>query len=192
MKAYISILFSLVMLSVLAQTGTYRRTDKTGASCTIAVQKSQSQLKGEIFAWWNTSSGTHGAFSGQGVLKDNVCILRKQEESACTVRLSFSKNALNTIFSDCNAENLPEDFAGSYTKITTQIPGEYLIKTAKAYFYKTTKSNSRLRTYLIKGDKAYIELENIIDDKWVFVNYKNTSGKTSSGYMLWQNFNLKP
>ncbi|MGJ1198948.1 hypothetical protein ACR777_21220 [Sphingobacterium spiritivorum] len=192
MKAFISILFSLVAFSAIAQTGTYRRTDKTGASCTIAVQKNQSRLIGEIFAWWNTSSGTHGAFSGQGVLNDNICTLRTQKESECSVRLNFSKNALNALFSDCKSENLPEDFAGNYTKITTQIPGEYLIKTAKAYFYKTAKSNSRLRTYLIKGDRVYIDLENIIDDKWVFVNYKNISGNISSGYMLWQNFNLNP
>ncbi|SUJ01433.1 Uncharacterised protein [Sphingobacterium spiritivorum] len=192
MKAFISLLFSLILFPVFAQTGTYRRKDKTGASCTIAVQKNQSLLKGQIFAWWNTSSDTHGVFNGQGVLNDNICTLRTQEESACSVRLSFSKNALNALFSDCNAENLPEDFAGNYIKITSQIPGEYLIKTAKAYFYKTAKSNSRLRTYLIKGDKVYIDLENIIDDKWVFVNYTNISGKVSSGYMLWQAFNLKP
>ncbi|MGJ1320902.1 hypothetical protein ACR776_20220 [Sphingobacterium spiritivorum] len=192
MKPFISLLFCLVMLSAIAQTGTYRRTDKTGASCTIAVQKSQSQLKGQIFAWWNTSSGTHGAFSGKGMIRDSICTLRTQEESTCCVRLSFSNNALNAIFSDCNTENLPEDFAGNYIKITTQIPGEYLIKTAKAYFYKTTKSNSHLRTYLLKGDKVQIDLENIIDNKWVFVNYTNTSGKTSTGYMLWQNFNIKP
>lgn len=192
MKTLISFLLSFILIPVDAQTGVYRLSNKNGASCTIAVRKNNSQITGDVFAWWNTPSGTHGTFSGQGTLKNNVCLLTSQEQSSCKIKLDFEKNSLNAVFYDCIAENLPEDFKGNYQKITTQIPGDYLIKTDKAYFYKVTKSNSRLQTYLLKGDKVHIDLENIIDDKWVFINYTNTSGKTSSGYMLWQEIKTYP
>lgn len=179
------IIFAVLCTTAKAQTGTYQKYDSTGASCTIAIESNKSTVKADVFAWWNTPSGRHGVFSGEGPLKNNICILKgNDEDKDCQVTLTFSTHKLTAVFSDCMADNLPEDFSGAYTKITNFTPGPYIVRSDRAYFYKKANLNTRSKAYLVKGDKVVLDLENITANGWTFINYKNASGKTTSAYML--------
>jgi hypothetical protein len=82
-------------------------------------------------------------------------------------------------------DNLPEDFSGTFNKVTASIPGSYVVTADKAYFYKDASTKSQLKTYLIKGNKISVDIENIQGKDWIYVNYANAKGKTTSGYMQW-------
>jgi hypothetical protein len=169
----------------LAQTGTYTLKLRNGASCNIAIRQKTKEITADVFAWWNTASGTNGNYSGRGILQGNKCLLKNVDDADCTVRFTFIADNLKVVFSNCMASNLPDDFSGIYKKITGNIPGTYEVNATKAFFYKTRSTSQQLKTYLIKGDKVNVELENIMDNQWVFVNYINKSGQHSSGFILW-------
>ena len=179
------ILLVCFVYTAVGQTGTYRFKATAGASGTIAVRQFNKQIRGDVFVWWHTASATNGSFSGKGLLQNNTCSLRSADDADCTVKLTFNKNELKAAFGNCMANNLPEDFSGVYKKITDNLPGEYRIAAGKAYFYKTAGTNVRLKTYLIKGNKVSVDIENITDNNWVFINFTNAAGKVTSGYLPW-------
>jgi hypothetical protein len=166
-----------------AQSGTYQKRDNSGASCTIAISKTSNKLKAAAFAWWGTPSGTNGNLKGSGILKDNVCIIKSADDAGCSLTLTMGNHKIKATFSDCIASNLPEDFSGSYDLLTTALPGVYMVKSDRSYFYKNTLIKSRLKTYLVKGDKTEATLENIKSQEWLYVNYRNPAGRLTSGYM---------
>jgi hypothetical protein len=185
MKPVITVLLLLFSVTItIAQTGTYRFKDKSGATCTIAIKQHNAQLSGDVFAWWNTPSGKNGNFSGKGTIRNNACILKSVDDPDCRINLSFGPGSLTAQFNDCMQNNLPEDFSGTYKKLTDHIPGEYQVAT-KTYFYKTAGSNLPLKAYLIPGNKVHADLENITGNGWVYINYKNAAGKVTSGYLPW-------
>jgi hypothetical protein len=169
-----------------AQTGTYSKTYKSGASCTIAVSRAGKDISADIFAWWHTASGQHGAFAGDGALQNNKVVLKGNGEgSDCNISLQFADKTIDVQFADCIFYNLPEDFNGKFHLLTNRVPGDYVINIPQAYFYKTADAKHRLRSFLIKGNKVTVALENIINKDWVFINYTNASGRTTNGYMPW-------
>lgn len=176
------LVFSCLYLpSALAQTGTYQKKDKNGSSCTIAIVRKGKQVKASVFAWWNTASGRHGVFEETGTLLHNNVVLTGADD--CKVRLDFKPGKLSATFTDCMQENLPEDFSGSYQKITDAIPGNYAVSAEKAYFYKDANPATRKKSYLVKNDKVEVYLGNISAGGWVFVNFKAPSGQITSGYI---------
>lgn len=181
-----------ISLNTFSQTGMYRKADKTGASCTIAIIPAGKNIHTDIFAWWHTASETHGIFSGDGVVQHNKVVFKGNEDgSNCTINFTFKPKTLTATFDDCMTYNLPEDFSGNYTKITDRIPGNYTIVTDKAYFFKSPKATAKLKRYLVKEDNLNIDLENVIDQNWVFVNFTNTEGKSTSAYMQWKDMKSK-
>lgn len=172
--------------SLYAQTGTYRLDYRNGASCTIAINKAGNNIDADVFAWWHTPSDRHGAFTGSGKLQNNKSILKsKDENSDCVINLDFIDKNMVVRFSDCMFYNLPEDFSGNFKWITDKTPGNYIVMADRSYFYKKTNKNQKQKTYLVKGNKIEVDLENISDKDWVFINYSNNDGKNTSGYMLW-------
>ena len=187
-NCFLNLLLLIFMASsAYGQSGTYQRKDKTGASCAIAVEIKGVHVSADIFGWWNTKSGRHGVFSGKGIIENkNTITLRSSEDSDCKVGLVFNNKNLRATFNDCMMDNLPEDFNGIYLKVTDFIPGEYVVKASRAFFYNTPNSNSPKKAYLVKGNRVSIELENIEAGGWVFVNYLNGSHKRTSGFMRLQ------
>ncbi len=183
------ILFTILILlsfsnMVIGQTGIYRFNSKSGASCTIAITSQKSRISAEIFAWWHTASGRQGTFTGEGRLENNNSILKSVDDADCQIRLTFSHSNLIAKFDNCMNSNLPDDFSGNYQKLSDNLPGEYRVATDKAYFYKSPGPNAS-PTYLIKGNKVTIDLENIADGQWVFINFVNAAGKNTNGYIHW-------
>ena len=180
--------FILLLFGTLVwgQSGTYYKYDKTGATCTICIQKTGATINANVFAWWHIPSGRNGNFSGKGILKNNTCILKEEGgDTDCNVHLTFtSAKLLKVAFADCMEENLPEDFSGTYKKITDIVRGTYTISTSASYFYKKPDLKSRSKAYLVQGNKVDVDIENIGGNGWVFINYTNAKGKTTSGYML--------
>ncbi|MFD2145447.1 hypothetical protein [Mucilaginibacter antarcticus] len=189
MKATIAtFLFISFIYSAFGQSGTYRFKGNSGASGTIAVRRSHTQMTGDIFVWWNRASGTNGSFSGKGILHNDTCVLKSVDDAGCFVKLIFNSSELKAVFNDCMTSNLPEDFSGVYKKITDHLPGEYQIATDKAYFYKNLNTQTRLKAYLVKGNKVSVDIENMADSNWIFINFTNAVGKVTSGYMPWSAF----
>lgn len=186
--SYISCLFSFLYLIIcanaaVAQSGTYQKLDRNGASCTIAINKTGNKLEVAAFAWWGTPSGTNGNFSGVGTLKGQVCTIKSTEDAGCALTITLMSKKVKAIFSDCITSNLPEDFSGTYALLTTALPGVYRVEDDRSYFFKSASLKNKLKTYLVKGDKVAITLENIRDKDWVYVNYRNLAGHETSGYM---------
>lgn len=180
-----SVLLGLFFIvnTAFAQTGTYQKNDK-GAFGNIAIQRNGVVIKADIYTWWNTASGTHGTFSGKGTIKDNKCtIIAPGEDVNCKIVLSFNGDQLKAVFTDCAANHLPDDFTGTYQKITSKIPGNYIVSTERSFFYKKPDKSSRMNAYLVKGDRVSMHIENIKRDGWLFVNFTNSSGQITSGYI---------
>jgi len=97
---------------------------------------------------------------------------------------------MKAVFSDCIASNLPEEFSGTYALLTTALPGIYIVRDDRSYFYNSTSLKNRSKTYLVKGDKVSVTLENIRNKEWVYINYPNSLGRTTSGYMSLSNLKL--
>jgi len=169
--------------TAVAQSGTYQKHDKSGASCTIAINKTGNKLEAAAFAWWGTPSGANGNFIGVGTLKGQVCTIKSTEDTDCALTITLMSKKVKAIFSDCMTSNLPEDFSGTYALLTTALPGVYSVKSDRSYFYKSTSLKNKLKTYLVKGDKVVITLENIHNKEWVYVNHRNLAGHETSGYM---------
>ncbi|CAM3871877.1 hypothetical protein MUGA111182_14455 [Mucilaginibacter galii] len=166
-----------------AQSGTYQKIDKNGSSCTIAVIKTGNKLEAAAFAWWGTTSGTNGNFSGAGTLTGQVCTVKSADDAGCGLTITLINIKIRAIFNDCMTSNLPEDFSGTYALLTTALPGVYKVKGDHSYFYKSASLRNKLKTYLVKGDKVIITLENIHNKEWVYINYRNLAGNETSGYM---------
>jgi hypothetical protein len=182
----------MLSLNTFSQSGIYRKTDKTGASCTIAIILGDKNIHADIFAWWHTASETHGTFSGDGVVRNSKAVFKGNEDgSNCTINFDFKPKALTATFEDCMTYNLPEDFSGNYIKITDRIPGNYIVVTDKAYFFKLPEATAKLKNYLVKGDQVDVDIENIINENWVFVNFTNIAGKSTSAYMQWKDLKSK-
>lgn len=183
---YLLTAFLLITNYAAAQTGTYLFTDKTGASGTIAVKRTGNKINAEIFVWWNIPSGRHGTFVGNGVMKNNVAVLsgkKENEDADCRVTLRFNTKTIIAKFDNCMADNLLEDFSGVYNKVTDQLPGNYIVAADKSFFYKNQHGYTKTKAYLVKGDKLYVDLENICQGGWAFINYEPHKGKSTSGYM---------
>jgi len=180
----VSILYLLMCAgATFAQSGTYQKIDKNGSSCTIAIIKTGNKLEAAAFAWWGTTSGTNGNFSGAGTLKGQVCTIKSAEDAGCGLTITLMDKKIKAIFNDCMTSNLPEDFSGTYALLTTALPGVYQVKDDRSYFYKSASLKTKLKTYLVKADKVIITLENILNKDWVYVNYRNLTGHETSGYM---------
>ena len=188
----LSILFLIFCFSSsIAQTGTYQKADKLGGTCTISINIQGKKVSADVFAWWNTPSGRHGVFSGEGVLKGQAAVLTSSDGTGCHVRLNFKQGKLNVTFTDCMEENLPDDFSGTLVKITDITPGEYFVKSAKSFFYSSPNIHHRKKSYLLKNNRVHIDIENIETNGWVFINYTNPSGKTTSGYFRLEDLSRK-
>ena len=168
-----------------AQSGTYEKRNTNGSYCYISLQKDKDTVKAEIFAWWNTAGAQTGSYYGEGLLANNSCILKSDEnEPDCEVTLALLPNKkLSATYNNCAADNVTEDFNGEYTKITDATAGEYLVTAAKTYFYKKPGAIPKLKSYLVKGDKVTLNLDMIVAGKWVNVYYTNTKGKETAGYL---------
>lgn len=112
-------------------------------------------------------------------------MLRSPDDAECSVKLTFNSSELKAVFSDCMTSNLPEDFSGVYKKITDHLPGKYQIAINKSYLYKTAGTYTQMKAYLVKGNIVSVDIENMTDSHWVFINFTNLAGKVTSGYMPW-------
>ncbi|WP_104381816.1 hypothetical protein [Sphingobacterium sp. HMA12] len=185
MKVLISIFFIFLCVPVIGQTGTYRLVTATGASSTMVIRSMQSTVVADVFAWWNIPSGTHGTFSGKGTRFGNSSIIKEKDDPSCTLKLTFVEKQLKVQFSGCNRQNLTDDFSGNYNQLTLRTHGTYRTRPAKTYFHKYPRLTKTRKNYLRKGTQVQVDIENIVDDRWVYVNYRDNMGKVSSGYILW-------
>lgn len=190
MKVFISIWLTILSQFVHAQTGIYRLITSTGASSTVEVRRMKNRLCVDVFAWWNIASGTHGTFSGEGAITGDSITVKHKDHEGCSVRLIFDKRDVSVQFSNCEPQNLPVDFSGIYRKLTFHTSGTYQTRIAKTYFYTYPKLERSRKSYLKKGAKVHVDIENIIDDRWVYINFQDSKGKISSGYILWSSLKL--
>lgn len=169
---------------VAAQNGTYEKKNGDGSYCYISLHKTGAHIKAEIFAWWNTPSAQTGSYYGEGTLRSNSCLLQSDEnDPACRVSLTLSDKTVKASFGSCMTDRLPEEFNGIYNKITDAIAGDYTVSPAKSYFYKRPLAGSRLKSYLLRGDRVTLNLDRLTAGKWVYVYYTSPTGKETSGYI---------
>lgn len=191
MRTVVLIIISqLIAVKLFAQTGTYRISTETGASCNIAIKQRRQQLSGNVFAWWGDGAGRHGVFSGSGKIQHNACLLISNNDPDCKISLTFKPGFVTAAFNDCMNSNLPEDFSGRYQKITDYTPGIFKVCVDKIYFYKSAGDKNPMKAYLLRGDVVTVAIENIIDGNRVLINFKSKTGKTTNGYIPW--YALKP
>ena len=182
--AIICITFFL-SVNVLAQNGTYQLKNKNGSYCYISFIKKGNHAEAEIFAWLNTPSAQTGSYYGAGTLISNKVSLKSNEnEPDCIVTLSLEQKKLRASFDNCAVDHLPEDFNGSYIKITDATAGDYTVSAAKSYFHKKPNAAVKLNSYVVKGNMVTLNLDRIEAGNWVYVYYKNTKGKETAGYIL--------
>ncbi|CAM3743921.1 hypothetical protein MUGA111182_06665 [Mucilaginibacter galii] len=185
----INLLLSLLLLStlpVLAQNGTYERNATKGAYGVISFQKTGNLVKAEIFTWWNSSNSQTGSYFGQGTLKNDFVYLKSDEnEPECKVTLHLVQGKIKATFSKCSTDHLTEDFNGTYTKISDAVAGDYQVIASKAYFYKAANTASKLKAYVVQGDKVTLDMQNMAANtgNWVFVSYMNKADKETTGFM---------
>jgi hypothetical protein len=183
--ALIVLLLSSV-ISVYAQNGTYEKKASAGAYGIISFQKHGNQVTAEIFTWWNTPSAQTGSYYGKGLLKNNTAILHSDEnDPACKVTLTIVQGKIKALFNNCTTDHLTEDFNGVYSKITDAVAGEYIVTVPKAYFYKTPNAGTKLKTYVLKGDKVRLDIDRIGASKqnWLCVYFTNKAGKETAGFI---------
>lgn len=185
-RTMLCLLFLCLAAVVKAQTGTYEKKASQGAYGIISFHKEGSAVNAEIFTWWNTPSGQTGSYSGQGTLTNNTVILKSDEnEPGCKVRLSVVEGKIKALFNNCSTDHLTEDFNGLYNKITDAVAGDYIVTAPKAYFYKTPNAGSKLKTYVLKGDKVRLDIDRIGASKqnWLYVYFTNKAGKETAGFI---------
>lgn len=185
-KVACSLLCVFIFIYAKAQNGTYEKKSSEGAYGIISLQKAGNQVKAEIFSWWNSSNAQTGSYYGEGTLKNNSVILHSDEnEPGCKVMLSLVQGKVKASFAHCSTDHLTEDFNGLYTKITDAVAGDYVVTVPKAYFYKTPDAGSKLKTYVLKGDKVRLDIDRIGASKqsWLFVYFTNKAGKETVGYI---------
>lgn len=173
-------------LAANAQNGTYEKKASNGAYGVISFQKKGEQVTAEIFTWWNTSSAQTGSYYGKGVLKNNTVVLRSEENDPdCMVTLNIVNGKIKALFNRCSTDHLTEDFNGFYNKITDAVAGEYVVKAPKAYFYQKPDAGSKVKAYVIKGDKVRLDIDRIAASRqnWLYVYFVNKAGKETSGFI---------
>jgi hypothetical protein len=168
------------------QTGTYRLQLANGASGAITVMQASTHVDVDIFAAWNTSSSRTGLFDGAGTLlgrspNQSVTLRGSDGGPDCNITLAFARESLAATFSDCMAYNLPEDFSGTYGKISSLTKGDYVVAAKTSYFYKERDAASREKAYVVAGDK--IAVENIFANGWAYARYRSAAHETE-GYVL--------
>ncbi|MBS7567050.1 hypothetical protein KHS38_21780 [Mucilaginibacter sp. Bleaf8] len=186
-KAVLLALLATCTTIAYAQNGTYEKKNANGAYSVISFQKIGTRVKAEIFTWWNSSNDQTGSYYGEGSLKNNTVILHSDEnEPGCKVTLSLVQGKIKASFANCSTDHLTEDFNGLYNKITDAVAGDYIVTSPKAYFYKKADAASKLKAYVLKGDKVILDMQNMAasTQKWVFVSFSNKAGKETTGYML--------
>ena len=184
LKTFTALILLLLALTVHAQNGTYQRKNKNGSYCYLSFQKNGNQVKTEIFSWWNTPSAQTGSYYGTGLLKGNICVLKSEENDPdCKVTLVVAKDELKATFGDCAVDHLTEDFNGTYVKITNAVAGQYIVTASRAYFYKKPNTATRLKSYVMKGDKVTLDIDRIIPGDWANVYYTGTNGKDTYGFI---------
>ena len=180
----VCLLFFFAAGKIHAQNGTYELKNKNGSYCYISFQKEGNRLTAEIFAWWNTASAQTGSYYGTGLLSTNKCVLQSEEnDPGCNVTLTLEKDKIHATFKNCATDHLTEDFNGVYTKITNATVGDYVVSAPKAWFHKKPDAATKLKTYVVKGDKVTLNIDRIIAGNWVNVYYTGANGKETSGYI---------
>jgi hypothetical protein len=185
-KTGLLIIFIASSLIVYAQNGTYQKKGPKGAYCLISFQNNGGHVNAEVFAWWNTPSSQMGDYSGEGTLKGNTVLLKSDlNDPDCKVMLSVVQGKIKASFSKCSTDHLTEDFNGIYSKITDAVAGDYTVTVAKAYFYKSPDASSKLKAYVLKGDKVTLDMDRIGASKqnWVNVYFTSKAGKETAGYL---------
>jgi hypothetical protein len=185
-KAVFCLMFLWVSGSAYAQNGTYEKKAEEGAYGIISFQKQGNKVTAEIFAWWNSTNAQTGSYYGTGILKNNTAIMHSEEnEPGCKVTLSIVQGKIKALFNNCGTDHLTDSFNGLYTKITDAVAGDYIVTAPKAYFYKKPDAGSKLKTYVLKGDKVRLDIDRIGASKqnWLYVDFTNKAGKETSGFI---------
>lgn len=185
-KAFLSAIILMSFTIASAQNGTYQKKAGGGAYGVISVQKIGVKLKAEVFTWWNSANAQTGYYSGEGTLKNNSAVLHSTEnEPGCKVTLSIIEGTIKALFNNCGTDHLTDDFNGVYTKITDAIAGDYVVIVPTAYFYKNPAANSKLKTYVLKGDKVRLDMDRIAASRqnWLFCYFTSKAGKETAGYI---------
>lgn len=180
------LLFMSSFICVKAQNGSYEKRGTKGAYSVISIQTVGNVVKAEIFAWWNSPNDQTGSYYGEGTLKNNTVVLHSDEnEPGCKVTLSLVQGEIKAVFNNCSIDHLTPDFNGLHTKFTDGVAGDYMVTVPKAYFHKAADAGSKLKTYVLKGDKVVLDIDRIGASKqnWVFVYFTNKAGKETVGYM---------
>ncbi len=189
-------LWFLILCSSLAanaQNGTYEKKATNGAYGVISFQKKGEQITAEIFTWWNTTSAQTGSYYGKGVLKNNMVVLRSEENDPdCMVTLNIVNGKIKALFNRCSTDHLTEDFNGFYNKITDAVAGEYVVKAPKAYFHQKPDAGSKVKAYVVKGDKVRLDIDRIAASRqnWLYVYFVNKAGKETSGFIPISNLSM--
>lgn len=167
-----------------AQNGTYELKNSNGSYGLISVVKKQNHITAEIFAWWNTSSAQTGSYYGQGILINNHALLKSSENDPdCGVSLALNDHAITAKFENCTTDHLPEDFNGTYRKISEATAGDYIVMADKSFFYSRPDGKSKQKSYVVKGNTVSFNLDGGAKGNWVFVHYRNTKDKDTAGYV---------
>jgi len=169
-----------------AQNGTYEKKVNKGGYGIISFQKTGNQVKAEIFAWWNAPNGQTGSYTGEGTLKNNSAVLHSVEnEPGCKVTLSIVQDKIKALFTHCSTDHLTDEFSGTYIKITDAIAGQYVVDVPRAYFHKTPDTGSKLKAYVLKGDKVRLNIDRIgaSEQNWLYVYFTNKAGKETAGFI---------
>ena len=178
------VLFMATIQSAYAQSGTYELKNKNGSYSYISFQKNGNRVTAEIFAWWNTASAQTGSYYGTGTLDSNKCVLQSEEnDPECKVVLTLENGKIYASFKNCATDHLTDDFNGAYTKITNATAGDYVVSSPTAWFHKKPDASTKLKTYVVKGNKVTLTMDRIIAGNWVNVYYTGANGKETSGYI---------
>nr|WP_132395239.1 hypothetical protein [uncultured Pedobacter sp.] len=192
-KIALGLLILCSSLTTQAQNGTYEKKAANGAYGIISFQKNGDKVTAEIFSWWNTKSAQMGSYSGKGTLQQNRVVLHSEEnDPGCVVTLNLVQGKIKASFNNCNTDHLTTDFDGLYNKITNAVAGEYTVKVPKAYFYRKPDAGSKLKTYVLKGDKVRLDIDRIgaSTQNWLFVYFVAKDGKETAGYIPISNLSL--
>lgn len=180
------IVLLISFISASAQNGTYEKKGPEGSYCVISFKNTANHIEAQVFTWWNTQSGQMGFYEGTGIMKNNSCVLKSEDnDPECKVTLSVVPGKLQASFAGCMTDHIPDNFNGLYTKITDAIAGDYTVTVPKAYFYKTANAGTKLKTYVLKGDKVTLDMDRIAacKQKWLYVYFINKTGKETAGYI---------
>jgi len=180
----LSLLLFFTAGTMHAQNGTYELKNKNGSYCYISFQKEGNRVTAEIFAWWNTASEQTGSYYGTAISTANKFALQSREnDPGCKVTLTLEKDKIHASFENCATDHLTEDFNGAYTKISDATAGDYVVSAPKAWFHKKPNATTKLKTYVVKGNKVTLTIDRIIAGNRVNVYYTGANGKEISGYI---------